>query len=140
MDRMDNDTLDKIVRHIIEDGTQNTSQGNWIIYFEELPHEFGGADFIAHHKQAILERLNEQAEVVAEADIIGDSFDVCYYLAYCPNAELHDGEDEIEEILPLPEIGGKPSILARLQDSKKAAAQVETASKSAPKRNMEMEV
>jgi hypothetical protein len=57
-----------------------------------------------------------------------------------PHAELHDGEDEIEEILPLPEIGGKPSIFARLQEGKKEAAREKDSRKSAPKRNTDMEV
>ena len=85
--------LQKIADYIISDGTKNTSQGNWIIYFDEFPDELGGEEYIRENKDAIKQLLEANSEVVADVYVSDDSFDVCYYLAYCPNAERDEVED-----------------------------------------------
>lgn len=128
-------SLKRIAEHIVLEGTQNTTQGNWIMGFDDLPLELGGADFIAAHQKSILHLL-EQTEAVADATLSDGCFDVCYYLDYCQNAE-----PEEPEALPTDREGAdKPSILARLQEGKKAAAQGQDSSKTTPKRDNEREV
>ncbi len=128
-------SLQRIAEHIVQEGTQNTTQGNWIMGFDELPPELGSPDFIAAHQKSLLYLL-EQTEAVADVTLSEGGFDVCYYLDYCQNAE-----PEEPEALPTDrEIADKPSILARLQEGKKAAVQGQDSPKMAPKRDSEREV
>jgi len=131
-------SLKRIAEHIVQEGTNNTTQGNWIIGFDEFPPELGSTDFIATHQRDILHLL-EQTEAVANAALSDSGFDVCYYLDYCPNAELEEPE-EPEDFLPVRDSLHKPSILAKLEDGKKAAAKEAAQAKDAPKRNTEREV
>ena len=82
-----------IADYIVKDGTTNTSEGNWIIYYEELAERFGMDEtFLADMKDSIESELYNHEEV-ADVVLEGDAFDVCYYLAYCPNyIEKYEGE------------------------------------------------
>lgn len=73
---------------IIAEGTQNTTSGNWIVYFDEIKTKMGvefeeGDGLI----DAIVEALRKNSEKVAEVSVENDSIDVTYYLDYCPNVE-----------------------------------------------------
>ena len=96
-------SLKRIAKHIVQEGTQNTTQGNWIIGFDEFPPELGGADFIETHQRDILHLL-EQTEEVADAVLLDSGFDVGYHLDYCPNAEQREqdepGSMELEQDTP----------------------------------------
>ncbi len=125
--------LAAIVDYIINDGTQNTSEGNWMTYFEEFPPELGGAGFIQENKDKIQELLSTREEV-ADIELNNDNFDVCYYLDYCPNVE----QEEVDDFLEPKEIAEdtqkeKPSILAKLNENKKAVAESKDLSHNAPK-------
>lgn len=128
-------SLKRIAEHIVKEGTQNTTQGNWIMSFDDLPPELGGTEFFAAHQKDILHLL-EQTEAVADAALSDGGFDVCYYLDFCPNAE----RQEPESVQISHEIAEKPSLLAQLQEGKKAAAQGKDSPKAAPKRDSEREV
>ena len=91
-----NELMTATVVYIVETGTQNTTQGNWIIDFDELTQQTGFEhDF--NSMDTLLDMLHEREEV---ADVVlGDSsIDVCYYLDFCPNYEPHP-----EEAVPEPE-------------------------------------
>ncbi|KPU45063.1 MAG: DUF3849 domain-containing protein [Bacillota bacterium] len=130
--------LKRIAEHIVQEGTQNTAQGNWIMGFDEFPPELGGADFIAAHQRDIL-RLLERTEAVADVTLSDNGFDVCYYLDYCPNAERQE-PDSPEKVPPIQETMRKPSILAQLEEGKKTAANKVAQAGDTPKRGSEREV
>ena len=77
----------EIVEFIVRDGTQNTSNGNWISDFDELQKQtklcMDGKPFF---QQLIGNMLCERPEV-ADLSIGEGCFDVDYYLDYCPNCE-----------------------------------------------------
>lgn len=130
--------LKRITEHIVLEGTQNTTHGNWIMDLVDFPPELGGADFIAGHQRDIL-RLLEQTESVADAACVNGSFDVCYYLDYCPNAEIQE-PDCPEEAPYVSNAGRKSSILAQLEEGKKAAAKEAGQRSDTPKRDNGREV
>lgn len=88
-------SLKQLTEYMVLEGTQNTTQGNWIMGFDEFPPDLGGVDFIASFQGDIL-RLLEQTESVADAACVGGSFDVCYYLDYCPKAEMQEPDCQVE--------------------------------------------
>ena len=83
----------EIADKVIKDGTENTTSGSWMAYFEE----FGDKElFITNNSDEIVNELYNHQEV-AEADVADDGFDMTFYLDYCPNIE------EREEELSTPE-------------------------------------
>nr|WP_308627843.1 DUF6329 domain-containing protein [uncultured Eisenbergiella sp.] len=80
-----NERMISAMEYIVNTGTQSTTQGNWIITFDELAqhtgfeHEFSGMD-------TLLDMLQEQ-ECVAEAELLDAGICVTYYLDFCPNYE-----------------------------------------------------
>ncbi len=100
-----------IVDRIVKEGTENTSEGNWVVYFDE----FGDDEqFVRDHQDEIADMLASREEV-AEIDIDNDGFDTTYYLDYCPNYEdtWHEFEDEsdtkntdLNGVLDQSELGG----------------------------------
>lgn len=84
--------LQALVEFIIQDGTQNTSSGNWMIYFAELEEHCGlRIEECPQLQQLIGDMLRERPEV-AELYTETDGFDVTYYLDYCEEYQ-QDGED-----------------------------------------------
>ncbi len=100
-----------IVGRIVKEGTENTSSGNWVVYFDE----FGDDErFVREHQDEIADMLGSREEV-AEIDIDGDAFDTTYYLDFCPNYEdtwheFDDGEEngntDLNGVLDQNELGG----------------------------------
>ncbi|MDD3227965.1 MAG: DUF3849 domain-containing protein [Oscillospiraceae bacterium] len=131
-------SLKRIVEYMVQEGTQNTTQGNWIMGFKEFPSKLGGAEFIAAFQGDILHLL-EQTEAVADAACVGGSFDVCYYLDYCPNVEMQE-PDCPEDVPPAKATERKPSILSQLEEGKKAAAKETGYPQGTPKRDNGREV
>lgn len=94
--------------YIVTTGTQNTTEGNWIIGFDELAqqtdfeHDFSSMD-------TLLDMLHEREEV-ANVELGDSGIDVCYYLDFCPQ---YGGQTEETEPEQLPEL---PSPVSRLKD------------------------
>lgn len=92
--------LASVVDYIIQDGTSETTEGNWIIGFEQLDRETGfgvaGNPFL---QELIAQMLSERPEV-ADVQIEDDRFDVCYYLDFCANCREETEEKEAEETRP----------------------------------------
>lgn len=86
----------KAVEFIVQDGTANTTSGNWILGFDELEKQSGlcveGKPFF---QQLIGNMLCERPEV-ADLSIEENGFDVTYYLDFCPNCQQ---ESEPEAVL-----------------------------------------
>lgn len=79
--------IKSIVESIVDEGTKNTSEGNWIVYFEEFKED---EQFVREHRKDICTQLALRKEV-AEVSLDDDCIDTTYYLDYCPN---YDGADE----------------------------------------------
>ena len=82
-----------IADKIIKEGTENTTQGNWVNYFEEFGDD---AQFVQDNAAQITAEL-EQHQEVSDVELLPDAFDTNFYLDYCSNIE------EREEELPTPE-------------------------------------
>ncbi len=94
-----NNKLAAAVDYIIADGTQNTSEGSWVIYFDELEKQTGlNVEFNSIVLDTLERMLSERPEV-AELAVDESCFDVCYYLDYCPNV-AHQPEEISERSEP----------------------------------------
>lgn len=82
--------IDKIVYDIVNEGTENTTQGNWIINFDQFGED---ETFVRENIEDIVEALNKREEV---ADVIIDEngIDTNYYTNYCPNLDEKIGDEE----------------------------------------------
>ena len=103
-----NELMTAAADYIVTIGTQNTTEGNWIIGFDELAQQTGFEhDFSS--MDTLLDMLHEREEV-ANVELGDSSIDVCYYLDFCPQYGGHPEEAEPEQ---LPEA---PSPVSRLKD------------------------
>lgn len=103
--------INAIVDRIVKEGTESTSGGNWVVYFDECG---GDEQFVREHQEEIADALGQREEV-AEVSIEDDGFDTTYYLDFCPNYddswhEFEDGDDskntDLNGILDQSELGG----------------------------------
>lgn len=78
-----------IAAQIVEEGTENTTEGNWVVYFNELT---GDEEFAKTNAQEIAEELGRH-EAVADVEFDNDCFNTAFYLDYCPNYIPHEDED-----------------------------------------------
>ena len=102
----------EIADRVIKEGTEKTTSGSWMAYFEE----FGDEElFITNNSDEIVNELYKHQEV-AEADVADDAFDMTFYLDYCPNIE------EQEEELPAPEQGENTDLSAVLDQTELGGA------------------
>lgn len=94
---------------IIKDGTQNTSNGSWAIYFDEIEDRYSVHVTPNNGIGTLLLRDLSSSDEIAEIEPMEDGFDITYYLDYCPNCN-----DQREKISWQPE---SQTILAtRLRD------------------------
>ena len=85
-----------IVDFIVDNGTTNTTSGNYITYFDTLPPEVAGNDFMKENAEAILAELLSREEVL-NVELEDAAFNVIYGLDYCPYCdELDDNSTEHE--------------------------------------------
>ncbi len=105
-----NQKLTEAVDYIVSTGTQNTTEGNWIIGFDELEKQTGiNLEFNDGIYNVLVDMLHER-EPVANIEINENAIDVCYYLNFCPQYGAHPEESELEQ-LPEPS-----SLRGRLKD------------------------
>lgn len=83
----------EIADKIVSDGTKNTTEGNWVHYFDEFGEDETFARENAEEIAAELERHQE----VSDVELTPDAFDTNFYLDYCPNYIPHKDEDGYEE-------------------------------------------
>ena len=82
-----------IVTQIVEEGTQNTTEGNWVHFFDEFGED---ETFARTHVEEIAAELKRHQEV-SDVVLTSDGFDTNFYLDYCPNYIPKEGEDGYEE-------------------------------------------
>ena len=95
----------EIADKIIEEGTKNTTEGNYIHFFEEFGKHAG---FAKDNAEEIAEELSKHEEV-SDVELTPDSFDTNFYLDYCPNYIPKEEEDGYEEYIKSFEEENKPS-------------------------------
>lgn len=80
---------------LIEDGTQNTLSGSWIVHYGNIENRFGVnlqtdeelRNMVSHH-------LYDSSDVVADFCMDTDKVDLDFFLAYCPYANQDEEENE----------------------------------------------
>ena len=78
-----NNRLEKLVSYMIKEGTEQTTTGNYIFDYYELPEQF---EFICDNEELITDLLLEHNEVL-DVDLHDKEFDIIFALDYCENAE-----------------------------------------------------
>ena len=93
-----NQKLMEAVDCIVSTGTQNTTEGNWIIGFNEIEKQTGiNLEFNDGICNVLVDMLHER-EPVADVELNENAIDVCYYLDFCPQYGGHREEAEPEQL------------------------------------------
>lgn len=79
-----------MVKWMVEEGTKNTSSGNWIFTSAEIAEAFPVAESSVIEMFGVILTEVYQHEAVAEANVNFESdgsatFDLTFYTYYCPN-------------------------------------------------------
>ena len=94
----------EIADKIIEEGTKNTTEGNYVHFFEDFGKHAG---FAKDNAEEIAEELSKHEEV-SDVELTPDSFDTNFYLDYCTNYVPKEEEDGYEEYIKSFEKENKP--------------------------------
>lgn len=74
-----------IADQLIFRGAENTSEGNWIFYFDEIEDQFGvDLDADKEMLDLIEDALNEQGDTLSDIQIYDRQIDLMFYLVHCP--------------------------------------------------------
>lgn len=105
-----NQKLTEAVDYVVVTGTQNATEGNWIIGFDEIEKQTGiNLEFNDGICNVLVNMLHER-EPVANVEMNENAIDVCYYLDFCPQYGGHPDKSELER---LPEVS---STVSKLKD------------------------
>ena len=102
----------EIADKIIAEGTENTTEGNLVHYFDEFGEDEA---FAKEHAEEIAAELERHQEV-SDVELTPDAFDTNYYLDYCPNYIPQAGEDGYEGNEPSVSAQGENTDLATILD------------------------
>lgn len=70
---------------IVREGVENTSEGSWCFYFDELYEQTGLVVKEGNGLgEMLLEALRQRPEI-ADVEMTGECFDAVYYLDFCKN-------------------------------------------------------
>ena len=94
------ETVIAIANWVVRDACENTSNGNWILYADEIMRRFSlSADELGEIKPALEEELalrDEVLEIGFETDASGDeALSVTCALDYCPRYDWQSGDEEV---------------------------------------------
>lgn len=76
--------IEQIVKSLIKEGTENSNNGSWIVYFDEFNED---EEFVIEHAEEIENRLWEREEI-AEVYISDESFNMTFWLQYLEMEEI----------------------------------------------------
>ena len=79
-----------IVDFIVGDGTEKTTDGNWITSFHEIPNELGSLPYLRENTDDILDLLTRRIRVMSVEPLV-DGFEINYDLAFCPHLKNEAG-------------------------------------------------
>lgn len=89
----------EIADKIIAEGTENTTEGNWVHFFDE----FGEDETFARENAEEIAKELERHQEVSDVELTPDAIDTNFYLDYCPNCISeedetgYESEDQAEE-------------------------------------------
>ena len=89
----DEERVKALAAYMIKEGTAETTEGNWVFYYDEFE---DNADFVKEHADEIEDELYKN-EAVADVIINNESIDIDYYLAYCDQIELEEEEQATDD-------------------------------------------
>ena len=79
--------ISMVAKQIIKEAAENTSNGSWAVYFDEIEESHG---LVVKENNGIgtllLDELISRDEI-AEIEVLGDCFDMTIYLDYCSNLD-----------------------------------------------------
>ncbi|MCB2288118.1 DUF6329 domain-containing protein [Clostridium algidicarnis] len=79
--------ISMVAEQIIKEAVENTSNGSWAIYFDEIEESYG---IVLKENNGIgtllLDELTSRDEI-AEIEVLDDCFDMTIYLDYCSNLD-----------------------------------------------------
>lgn len=80
-----NAAVEQAAERIVREAVENTTEGSWCFYFDELYEQTG---LVVTHDNGLggmlLEALRQRPEV-ADVEMTGECFDAVYYLDFCKN-------------------------------------------------------
>lgn len=79
--------LNELAGQIIREGTQNTADGTWAVSFDELKEKYNVSLDSDNGISSILLSIMEAKPEMAEVELMEASYDMKFYLDYCPNLE-----------------------------------------------------
>lgn len=88
-----NDVLSKVVQRMVEQATQNTTDGNWISDWADVSNLISEQDYLLYFDLIAGELLTRQE--VLDVDTSDHQLNVSYIPAYCPNYSWSQGDEEI---------------------------------------------
>lgn len=78
--------IEQIVNYMIETGTEETTEGNYIFFTEEIAERFNCSfEQIQNMSDDILEELDSREEVAASSYESNNSFYITFWRDYCTN-------------------------------------------------------
>lgn len=110
----------EIAKRIMEESVNNTEEGNWITYYDEIEERFGvqlipqgplEADIVSTLYRTYRNVILDMTYGYMSTDPECPCFDINLGLDYCPNYVWHDGDEgifgsyddfEYRTVLPLP--------------------------------------
>lgn len=84
--------LEEAVEKIVQEGTENTNDGNWCYYFSELYEQMALIVEEGNGLDAMLLQKLERRPEVAEATLTDECFDLCCCPDYCKNLTQKKGQ------------------------------------------------
>jgi len=102
--------LDQLADQIIKESTQNTSNGTWSIYFDEIQERYHVPVSENNGIGSMLKNILEARPEMADLEPMEDGFDMVFYLDYCPNlgeneklaSEIPDGIFRLKDLIRVP--------------------------------------
>jgi hypothetical protein len=86
--------LNNLADQIIKESTQSTSNGTWLIYFDEIQERYHVPVSLNNGVGSMLKNILEARPELAELEPMEDGFGMVFYLDYCPSL------DEKEKLSP----------------------------------------
>lgn len=78
--------IEEIVDWLVKEGTENTDNGSWIIYFNEVIEKFDiTLDWLRDNLGKIITILDAREEILSETWVDADSFDMNFCYKACKN-------------------------------------------------------
>ena len=93
-----NQQMLKLVDALIKEGCLNTESGNWITDFDEIQERYGITIKNGNGIGEQLLHILSSADEIAEVEMTEDSFDMTFYLDFCPNSVQDETEMSMQHI------------------------------------------